>query len=42
MANSDTEVIILTLDSLIEMINNDENKINKVIMKRIEENLQNS
>jgi len=42
MANSDTEVIILTLDSLIEMINNDENKINKVIMRRIEENLQNS
>lgn len=35
----DVEVIVLTLDNLIEMINNDENKINKEIMKRIEENL---
>jgi hypothetical protein len=32
-------VIILSLDNLIEMINNDENKINKTIMKRIEENI---
>jgi len=36
---SKVEVIVLTLDNLIEMINNDENKINKEIMKRIEENL---
>ena len=36
---SEVEVIELTLDNLIEMINNDENKINKEIMKRIEENL---
>jgi len=41
-ANSDTEVIVLTLDSLIEMINNDDNNINKKIMRRIEDNLQNS
>ena len=36
---SEVEAIVLTLDDLIEMINNDENKINKEIMKRIEENL---
>ena len=36
---SDVEVIVLTLDNLIEMINNDENNINKEIMKRIEGNL---
>jgi cGMP-dependent protein kinase len=36
---SDVEVIVLTLENLIEMINNDENKINKEIMKRIEENI---
>jgi len=41
-ANEDVEVIILTLDSLIEMINNDENTINKEIMRRIEENISNS
>jgi len=35
----DVELIVLTLDNLIEMINNDENKINKEIMKRIEENI---
>ena len=33
------EVIVLSFDNLIEMINNDENKINKTIMNRIEENL---
>jgi hypothetical protein len=27
------------LDNLIEMINNDENKINKTVMHRIEENI---
>ena len=39
MTLSEVEVIVLTLDDLIEMIYNDENKINKEIMKRIEENL---
>jgi len=39
-ANIDVEVIILTLDSLIEIINNDANVINKEIIRRIEENLQ--
>lgn len=38
-AISDVEVIILSIDNLIDMINNDENKINKKIMSRIEENL---
>ncbi len=38
-ALSDIEVIVLSIDNLIDMINNDENKINKTIMKRIEENL---
>jgi len=41
-AISDTQMIILTIDDLIDMINNDENKINKEIMRRIEENLENS
>ncbi len=40
-ATSDTTMIILTLDDLIDMINSDENKINKEIMRRIEENLNN-
>lgn len=38
-ALSDIEVIILSFDNLIEMINNDANKINKTIMHRIEANL---
>ncbi len=38
-ALSDIEVIILSYDNIIDMINNDENKINKTIMNRIEENL---
>lgn len=38
-ASSDIIVIILSYDNLIEMINNDENKINKTIMTRIEENI---
>lgn len=38
-ALSDLEVIVLAYDDLIEMINNDENKINKTIMERIEEDL---
>lgn len=39
-ALSDLEVIVLSLDNLIEMINNDDNSINKTIMNRIEENLE--
>lgn len=38
-ALEDIEVIILSLENLILMINNDENKINKTIMNRIEENI---
>lgn len=38
-AIEDIEVIVLSLEHLIEMINSDENKINKKIMTRIEENL---
>ncbi len=41
-ALSEVEVIILSLDNIIDMINNDENKINKEIMRRMEENLTNS
>ncbi len=37
---SDIEVIVLSLNNLIEMINNDSNNINKTIMNRIEENLE--
>jgi CRP-like cAMP-binding protein len=36
---SPVEVIVLTLNDLIDMINSDENNINKEIMKRIEENI---
>lgn len=39
-AISDIEVIVLTYDNLIEMIDHDENFINKKIMSRIEENLE--
>lgn len=38
-ALSEISVIVLSIDNLIEMINNDPNKINKTIMTRIEENL---
>lgn len=38
-ALSDITVIVLSIDNLIEMINNDPNKINKTIMNRINENL---
>lgn len=41
-ARTDMSVIVLSLDNLIDMINNDENKINKEIMRRMEENLSNS
>jgi len=35
-------MLVLTLDDLITMINSDENNINKEIMRRIEENIENS
>ena len=40
-AKWDISVLILSIDDLINMINNDNNSINKTIMKRIEENLEN-
>lgn len=39
-ALSDVDAIVLSLGDLIEMINNDENKINKEIIRRIEQNLE--
>lgn len=39
-AIEDTTVIVLNINNLIDMINSDENKINKTIMKRMEENLE--
>ncbi len=36
----DTTMLILTLDTIINMINNDDNSINKEIIRRIEENLK--
>ncbi len=39
-ALSKIEVIVLSLTNLINMINNDDNTINKTIMNRIEENLE--
>ena len=38
-ALEDITVLVLTLDNLIDMINNDANNINKEIIRRIEENL---
>jgi len=40
-AVTNTEVIVLTIDSLIEMISNDNNTINNTIIERIEQNLSN-
>lgn len=39
-ALENTECIILQIDHLIEMINSDENLINKEIVRRMEENLR--
>ena len=39
-AVEDTKTIVLSLDNLINLINNDSNKINKEIIRRIEENLE--
>lgn len=41
VAESDVEVIVLSQDILLEMIQNDDNTINKEIMRRMEENLEN-
>ena len=41
-AITDTTMIVTTIDNLIDMINSDENNINKEIMRRIEENLENN
>ncbi len=38
-ALTDIEVIVLSIDNLINMINNDDDTINKTIMTRIEENI---
>ena len=40
VALTDISVIILSQDHFIDMINNDENKINKEIVRRMEENLE--
>lgn len=40
IANNELEVITINIESLFEIINNWNNKINKDIMKRIEENLK--
>ena len=39
-AKTDVTLIVLTFDMLIEMLNNDENNINKEILRRLEENLK--
>jgi hypothetical protein len=35
-------MIVTTIDDLINLINSDQNNINKEIMRRIEENLENN
>lgn len=39
-AKTNVSLIVLSLEDLIEMINNDENKINKEILRRMEENMK--
>jgi CRP-like cAMP-binding protein len=39
-AKTDLKVIVLSFDNLIELLNNDENNINKEILRRLEENLK--
>lgn len=41
VASNDTTVIVISQDMLFEMINSDDNSINKEIMRRMEENLEN-
>lgn len=38
-AKTDLKVIVITMDKLIEIITQDDNKINKEIMRRIQENI---
>lgn len=40
IATTNLELIVITLSDLISMINNDDNIINKQIMRRIEENIK--
>lgn len=40
VSQSNVTVIVLSQDMLFEMINNDDNSINKEIMRRMEENLE--
>lgn len=40
VAESDVSVVVISQDMLFEMINNDDNSINKEIMRRMEENLE--
>ncbi|MCH2188249.1 cyclic nucleotide-binding domain-containing protein [Candidatus Gracilibacteria bacterium] len=40
IAETDIIVIMIRIEDLINMINNDSNKINKEIIRRIEENLE--
>jgi len=40
VATNDTTVIVISQNMLFEMINNDDNSINKEIMRRMEENLE--
>lgn len=40
IAESDVTLIVISQDILFEMINNDNNSINKEIMRRMEENLE--
>lgn len=40
VATSDCILILISQDMLFEMINNDDNSINKEIMRRMEENLE--
>lgn len=42
IAITDLELISLTLNDLIELVNHDDNIINKQIMRRIEENIENN
>lgn len=40
VALTDVKLIVLTLDDMVDIINNDENLVNKEIIRRIEENLK--
>lgn len=40
IAKTDLVLIVLNLENLIDMVNNDDNLINKQVMKRIKENIE--